>query len=40
MIGLLILFNFYPPAANSPWTLVGLAGWAALAWYMARRAAG
>jgi hypothetical protein len=39
VIGLLILFNFYPPAGNSLWTLVGIAVWAALAIWAARRAA-
>lgn len=37
-IGTLILFNFYPPAGNSPWTLVGLAIVAAIAYWTARRA--
>lgn len=39
VIGSLILFNLYPPAGNSPWTLAGLAIWTVLAIYMARRVA-
>lgn len=39
-IGTAILFNFYPPAGNSLWTLVGLGIVAAIAWWTARRAAG
>jgi hypothetical protein len=38
VIGLLILFNFYPPAGNSPWTLMGIVVWVALAVWVARRA--
>ena len=38
-IALLILFNFYPPAANSWWTLAVLAVDGVLAWRVARRAA-
>ena len=34
-----LLFNFYPPAANSPLTLAGLAVYAALAWLAIRRIA-
>ena len=37
VIGTLILFNFYPPAGNSPWTLVGLAIVAVIAQVIARR---
>jgi len=39
VIGLLILFNFYPPAGNSPWTLAAIGAWAVAALYTARRAA-
>lgn len=39
-IGTLILFNFYPPAGNSPWTLAGLGIVALIALWTARRAAG
>jgi hypothetical protein len=34
---LALLFNFYPPAANSPLTLLGLAVYGALAWAAIRR---
>ena len=37
---LAILFNFYPPAANSIWTLLGVALYAALAIVVTRRVAG
>lgn len=36
-MGAAILFNFYPPAANSPWTLVGLVVALALAALVVRR---
>jgi hypothetical protein len=34
---LALLFNFYPPAANSPLTLAGIAVYGALAWLAIRR---
>ena len=34
-----LLFNFYPPAANSFWTLLGLAVWLVGGFWLARRLA-
>lgn len=36
---LALLFNKYPPAGNSPWTLVALVAYAALAVWTTRRMA-
>jgi hypothetical protein len=37
--GLAVLFNFYPPAANSWWTLLGVAVYAAGAALIVRKVA-
>ena len=36
VIAVLLLFNFYPPAGNSWWTVAGVALIAVIAWRTAR----